>query len=541
MATVWNNASTTPASFSDVKESGSSGLVRLVEDPDVKKTIKFDELSLNYYGTDSAHPENDQSKITGTIYPVVRINDVEFASNFISHMSISSSGFFPTISLEIVSNTSDLISKSMPKDGDIISTFIRTNTDALNYLRNDFIITSCNVSLSKFKNRNTITLQGKLFVPGFESDYNLFALIGSSRTVCKEISKKFGIGFAFNDFEDTNDFQNWICSGRVDDFVNDVTSHAWKNNISFFNSWIDLYYNLCFVNTNKFLLSDNKEDIDITFASNVAIYQATSGEGNGETKETAKGIVKMLSNSLSFRGTPFFISDWSVTNNSGISLKAGYVDESYVFIHNQNLISSDQEKCFSMLNNISAYDKAKMDSYMILRGRTTYDPSTNTNEKARVNYDLPNMYINRTYAGVEYTMSDDTDVKSTSNDNWSGNVHKNYLRAPIHNSINQIELNKLYLTVETDGLCIQIMRGERVPVMLMQEYGMNSATLDDTKTNTSEAAHRMYCGYYIVDSIQYKYNPKRINNPSGKFRSAFSTVMTLKRREWPTPEETQKD
>jgi hypothetical protein len=175
---------------------------------------------------------------------------------------------------------------------------------------------------------------------------------------------------------------------------------------------------------------------------------------------------------------------------------------------------------------------------MILRGRTTYDASTNTNEKPRVNYDMQNIYITRNFNGVEYTLSDDTDTNSTTNNEWAGNVHKNYMRAPIHNSINFTELEKMYIEVETDGLCLQIMRGERVPIVLEKENGSSSGLYNEDIAMSTESVHKMYSGYYIVDSIEYGYNPKRAN--SDQTRSAFYTTMTLKRREWPTPEEVKK-
>ena len=538
MSTVWNNISNEPASFVTVETGGQSNIVRLVEDPDVKKNIKFDELSIERASMESVGGFSiEHTNLVGSVYPIIRINDMEFGIKNIVKMVISSDSFLPTISLTLKFNSSDFVSTNMPKDGDIISTFIRTNTDALNFLRNEFIITSCNVSNFKGKGGNTVHLSGKLFIPGIDSAYSTFGIIGSSKTVCKEVAKKFNIGFAYNDEEDTADFQNWICSGRVDDFIQEVSSHAWKDNTSFYDAWIDLYYNLCYVNVNKFLVSAGKDDVDITFASNISIYQGMT-KGEGEKPENAKVTVKMLSNNNSFRGTPFYVCNWSITNNSGISMNRGYVEESHIFIHNQHLYTEDSEKCFSILNNISSYDKDKMDSYMILRGRTTYDASKNTNEKARVNYDMQNIYITRKFNGVEYTLSDATDVNSTTNNEWAGNVHRNYMRAPIHNNMNFSELEKMYITVETDGLCLQIMRGERVPIVLEKEVASSTDMLNEDDIITTKSVHKMYSGYYIVDSIEYGYNPKRCT--SDKTRSAFYTKMTLKRREWPTPEEVKK-
>ena len=75
------------------------------------------------------------------------------------------------------------------------------------------------------------------------------------------------------------------------------------------------------------------------------------------------------------------------------------------------------------------------------------------------------------------------------------------------------------------------MRGERVPVFL--KY---NTPLDKNISPDDPAFNRFYSGYYIVDSIEYKYN--------GKVKtgySSFSTIMSLKRREWPTPEAIKSD
>ena len=101
-------------------------------------------------------------------------------------------------------------------------------------------------------------------------------------------------------------------------------------------------------------------------------------------------------------------------------------------------------------------------------------------------------------------MNDDDKNKDIKN--WSGNVHKNYSRAVYHNSQNFAELNKTYLRVECEGLNLQIMRGERVPVVItftneMQKEFYNNATNDPVQRDSD----RYYSGYYIVDSIEYEY------------------------------------
>ena len=528
-STVWNIDTTAPATYTENPYDNNSNLVRLIEDPKIKKDIRFDELSLSENGGTSTNG-GSQLNTVGNDYPIIRINDMVLGKDDIQSMLISSKGFLPAIELSLKFANTALISKNMPKDGDMISVFVRTNTSAINYLRNDFIINHVDSNISSKSANNTVFLRGELFIEGFTSNNNTFGIIGTSKDVMKEIAKKFKMGFAYNDADDMDDLQNWLCcfsSPQV--FIEDVTRHSWKNNMSFFKSWVDLYYNLCFVNVNKFLSSDeNPEDeIDLTFfSSTVALNSLTS---SNDKPDDAKPFLKVFSNFDSFKGSSFYISKWHPVNRSN-SLSSGYSNIIHSFTHNQNVYIENKDNCEDTLIVNPVYDTSKLDSYIILRGRAKYDENANPdNEQARVNYSMQNTYINHIWSGVEYKM--DKDENSSSNNTWSGNVHHNYHNAAYQNEINDIELNKLYIEVVCDGLCLQVMRGERVPVFL--KY---NTPLDKNISPDDPGFNRFYSGYYIVDSIEYKYN--------GKVKtgySSFSTIMSLKRREWPTPEAIKSD
>ena len=528
-STVWNIDTTAPATYTENPYDNNSNLVRLIEDPKIKKDIRFDELSLSENGGTSTNG-GSQLNTVGNDYPIIRINDMVLGKDDIQSMLISSRGFLPTIELSLKFANTALISKNMPKDGDMISVFVRTNTSAINYLRNDFIINHVDSNISSKSANNTVFLRGELFIEGFTSNNNTFGIIGTSKDVMKEIAKKFKMGFAYNDADDMDDLQNWLCCfSSPQAFIEDVTRHSWKNNMSFFKSWVDLYYNLCFVNVNKFLSSDeNPEDeIDLTFfSSTVALNSLTS---SNDKPDDAKPFLKVFSNFDSFKGSSFYISKWHPVNRSN-SLSSGYSNIIHSFTHNQNVYIENKDNCEDTLIVNPVYDTSKLDSYIILRGRAKYDENANPdNEQARVNYSMQNTYINHIWSGVEYKM--DKDENSSSNNTWSGNVHHNYHNAAYQNEINDIELNKLYIEVVCDGLCLQVMRGERVPVFL--KY---NTPLDKNISPDDPGFNRFYSGYYIVDSIEYKYN--------GKVKtgySSFSTIMSLKRREWPTPEAVKSD
>lgn len=499
-----------------------SKLVRLVEDPDIKKHIKFDEISIPY---SNSTPDSGSSQVgtVGFSYPIIRINDIVFGENDIVSMVISSDSFLPTISLTIQYSNSTAVSSNMPKDGDIISVFCRTNTDNINYIRNDYIITSSSANTESGKKR--IYLSGILFIEGIDSTNNVYSVIGTSKDVMKETAKRFGIGFAYNDSDDMNDTQNWLCCYKSPvDFIYEVTEHSWKDSISFFKSWIDIYYNLCFVNVNKFLLSSSnpEDEVDITFGSN------TTGFANliSNNKEQAIAL-KVFSNDPNMKGTPFYIKDWKPRNNSGISRTTGYKEIVYSYIHNQNIYNNNKDYCCESLSIEPSYDENKVDSYILLRGRAKYTKDKNPeNEQERVNNNLIDSYTRRIWTGVEYKMNEDEDKNDTNS--WSGNIHQNYNNAVYNNELNNAELEKLYIIVECDGLCLQVMRGERVPVYIMYSDQMDRTSAPQS---TSAEFNKFYTGFYIVDEIKYEYT-----NKQREAYSQFKTILTLKRREWPTPE-----
>lgn len=531
---ILNPKTDKPASYTENKDSsGAINIVRLVEDPKIKKKIKFDELSFDDYSS-VVDVQGGNSVINefGITFPVIRINDIILSRFNIKNMIIDSSEILPTIQLSLYFESTAFIGKNMPKDGDMVSIYLRASTDALMYLRNDFIIESCIVHTKSYnKSSISVDINGTMFIPGFNSHQESKSYVGTTKDVIKDLAKEFKMGFAFNDFDDTNDFQNWLSIGLSgEEFLTHLSEHAWKDETSFFSVWVDLYYNICFDNVNLFLLtSKNKEEVDITFATDVMAIENTINMNTSVSN--SKSTVKVLTNAMDFRNTPFYIKKWTPINTStSTSFDTGYSTVTYSFAHNQYHLNDNQSQCFQTLRNIPAYDPNKTDTHILLRGRATYDKDKNPkNEKARVNHDFVNTYNSHEWVGVEYTLHDD-DIKKNPN-KWSGNVHKNYIRAPYHNKQNLDELEKIIILVECEGLNLQIMRGERIPVYIVlsgtyDESSYNNASKNDMNRNVD----KFYTGYYIVDSVEISYKPG-----NGSI-SPYTTSYTLKRREWSTPE-----
>lgn len=532
MAYTWNTDTKPTNIAQDNKSTGS--INRIYVDPNIKRAIKLDEMSRPYNERES-NTKHDRKNTAGISYPVISINSHFLLADEISYMEISCEKFLPTIHLEIQPKTENLIIKDAPKDGDIISVFIRTTTDVIVPLRCDFIIKNNNLAKSNVTNYqsfNKLILDGTLFIPGINL-YTSFANIGTSKDALKDVAKRLKLGFATNDNENTNDKQLWICpKTNIEKYIKNIEDHAWKNEQSFYKTWVDIYYNLNYINVNTSLMSSDT-DIDITAFSTTSdvqkLYPVNTDQNN------AKEFPKLFNNIINeTRNSPFYIASWKLFNESSkITNKIGSKINTYMFVHNQNIFNDDEDP-YMLLENNQMYDPQKIDSYIILRGRTTYDANTSPeNEMARENINTDDINTHTVWSGIQYTISDDEDDDTN---NWSGNVHLNYNRAEHHNKLNKRELDKMYVKLVVNGACLQVMRGEKVPVILKN----TPSIMADTMATESETnINKMFSGMYFVDGYKIIFKPELSDVDAGY--SNFKTELILKRREWPAPVAIQKD
>lgn len=527
---IWNSNSNMPRSQ---QKGSSNNICRIFVDPNIQPKIKLDDLFVSDNNNEYASNKDG----VGISYPVIAINNYIITSEEIDYMEIACENLLPSIFLQITTTSENLLFKDPPKDGDIISVFIRTTTDVITPLRCDFIIKNNNKS-EKIKTTvpatNTMILNGVLFVPGILSEAKSFAAIGTSIDVIKKIATKLKLGFATNEQDMLNDTQLWINpKNSLKNFINEITQHSWLDEQNFYKTWIDIYYNLNFINVNKMLMSSDDE-VDITAFSSIQDVQKMYPINTGE--EASKATPKIFTNVFNdMRSSPFYVMEWVPYNQSSkITEKYGSTIITHEFFHNQNLYNSKTEP-FITLNNTQMYDPNKIDTHILLRGRTTYDPNiADINEMAHENINTDDINTHTTWSGIQYVMSEE-DAMSNDNLTWSGNVHKNYNRAKIHNLLNNKELDKMYITITVAGPCLQVMRGEKVPVILNYSPGITQQTI-----NNSTGINKLYSGMYFVDSYKIIYKHQTGKSGDAGF-SAFNTEFTLKRREWPIPVDAQKE
>ncbi len=508
----------TPESIEEAKKQVD--ICRIYADESIEKKIVLDELSAEEI---SDNPPTDKTysnkNIIGTEFPMIRIGEFLPTPSQISKLKIDNFDKIPSILLKLTLLSDNFRSKNMPKDGDIISVYIATKTDTIAPIRSDFIITS--VIQKNTKLGIDVTLSGNMFIPGFDAD-STFGTTGTSKEAFIDAAKKFGLGFATDDSDNTNDTQTWICYNMpCIEYLNNVISHAWKDETSFYDWWIDEHYNINFINVNKMLLTNTK-NIDIT--ANSIAAGGDYDEPRDHSQKNTNATNKVFSNVKDYASGVFYVTNWNVTNNSSqISLDNGVEINSNEFMHNDNIYSNNDNPILS-LSNVPSYDPNKTDNHIILRGRAEYNKSTAPeNAQARANYNFKDIYVKHPWCGISYIMNDD-DSNSTDNNTWSGNINKNYTRAVFHNRINLVELDKMYIDIEVNGLCTQVMRGEVVPLGLKRSEGTEALTNRDEQSGRSD---RFFSGFYYVQGMSYEY----VNGNNAQFK----TKLRLTRREWPIP------
>jgi hypothetical protein len=484
-----------------------------------RSNIVLDELSLR-----EVNPNGKAQKVEDYVsleYPLIKINDYVVDRSEIDYFNIDCNDIVPTITLTL-SFASDLfLMKNLPKDGDIISVAISNRSEVLKPIRNDYLITGATAlrKSTTIKEANTITFFGILFIPGFSNFTENTSFNMTSMDAIKAICKTLGLGFNTND-QNTDDKQIWYVTTAYDQAIGEIIQRSWKDDNSFFDWWVDIYYNFNMVNVQKQLLSA-EDEVDVG-----ALLGNVDKEyywGKGGTFETPK----VFSNFITFRSSSFYITDWRPVNNSTkITMDYGTSIKSCFYEHHDILYRHPERTKYWNLKVEPAYDPDKVNSHILLRGRPTWDPSVNSNEPARSNYNFLELYNVSPWLGIQYTISNPDD----DNKKWTGNHHRNYIRSQIQNIMNLVELDKLNVEISVQGTNLNIIVGDKLPVVLIQKDRIENLMVDKS-FNTSEVLEFFYSGWYYVKGFDISWS--REDEPN--LYSNFSQTFVLTRREWPTP------
>ena len=324
------------------------------------------------------------------------------------------------------------------------------------------------------------------------------------------------LGFASNE-DGTDDLMARICAdtGR-DEWIAETTRSAYKDDDSFFTSYVDLHYYLCMVNINKqFSLEDVMEDV--TAISQID-YSMQSPQ-DAASEDGVPGSLR-LSNSQDVAGTNMHIASYNLVNKTGeIWMANGYRrNVKYLNLNENNNDGEFQGLEQFLITPLNT--PGSEESEIPMRGRAT-DPAEywENNTKAK-------------YLGKQPSEEFE-------------NVHSNYMFAIANNIGNNSEINKMSMTVILEAVNWALYRYQRIPVIIYNTGEVQNKTLENrdrqlgddeqpTNAETDEAANysepgqmvknEFLSGYYVISEITYKYS---------RDNSKIMQHLSLLRREWP--------
>ena len=468
-----------------------------------KTSILLDELVVpNRSGQEDPNQplfSDTDDKSWGAYRPVVFINGY-YVDRYMDYFEFSQIDFLPTVRVSFTMDDPLFISVNYPKDGDIISMYVRSKEEIYKPIRMDFNILSVRSSQSQDPEGNKIrfTILGETRVPGLYSEISKAYRNMTSYDALFEASQDLNLGFSSND-SGLTDSMTWICPNfSLYNFVHEVAERAYKNDESFYKLWIDPYYNLTFVNMNNQLTASD-------YVQQVKVIRGGEDANDTFLPGTELDMQEMpltLTNQNGSGDLPFFINNFTLLSRSGnMSNKYGYIQE--VQFYDEAIIPENSPS-------------EKYVKYTIEAGTSESVGENQILQKGRPKEDIYKVEVRKSWYG------------SLNNSPSGGGVHENFIQALIQNEFNLGDLEKFTLKVQLGGYYGGIYRGQAIPVLIYaNEQGKrkeNTGVSNDQKpeSEVNPVLDKFLSGIYIVTSMEVKYETL-----GGMYQ-----VLYLNKREW---------
>ena len=440
----------------------------------------------------SAPSKSNNEKKTGSFSPYIQINDFTLDDSNIESLIIDETGFIPKITVVFEDSQGWMDPVQFPNKNPILSIYIKSLHEKMKPIRNDYIITS-------IKGSGTKVIKGELFIPGIYT--NLSKSYGelTSKEVLFKVCEDLGLGFQSNQVS-PSDAMRWVNPNwNSKEFMKHISSHAYQDDQTFFEVFIDKYYHLTYVNANLQLEQDGEFDNTIfTGKKDYDISEEIQVDFSKKIQEVPSGL---LENPRIKTGTNIIKERHLVTENGDILLSDGFRKRIYYY-------DSQSEEQDPIDKLVDFYVQPIISTKPIRRER----------DLEPVNEELKKTEV-RKWMNIQYK-----------------NVHQNYSAAKAINSHNLKELNKIKLKVKTSGINSTSIRGMRVPVGIYEtdiNYKYTRAwdgELDKKEqigTNNEIIYYNEYLsGVYYSTGNRYLYEKGQ----------GFMTEITLSKRDWvPNP------
>jgi len=495
----------------------------------VEPTISVDEVFVEAESGEEAEKETDaknnsqtveQSSVEGGIYPMLQIGSIKVGQESIDNMTLKLDSFIPSAIFEITDTASKFTDITYPLDGDVVSLYIKPRPiEEYRPIRIDFDIEAITSTPEEGSTPASYTFRCVMKVPLLTADVLQGFASGNSFDHLIECAEGLGLGFASNE-DGTDDAMNRICAQQSrQEFISQTTTSAYKDDDSFFTSYIDTHYYLCMVNINKqFSEVDEMESVPAVQAIDTDLQVGSTADPVGMTASL------LLSNGQDVVGTNMHIDSYNLINNSGdIWMSNGYArDLRYLNLNENN----------------AGGDAGGLEKFLITPLNTPGTEGEKIPLRGRIDEEFWRQNNKIKYLGKQPSEEFE-------------NVHGNYMYAIASNFGNTREIAKMVMDIELKVINWSLYRYQRIPVLIYTMGSVNNKNqknrdeqLGDNEQpkNAGDEAeaegpvnydepnqlvkNEFLSGYYVISEMTYTYSKE-----TGKLAQS----LRLLRREWPIP------
>ncbi len=449
------------------------------------------------------------------------INRAPIAGN-IESLIIDETGKVPKIKLIFEDSNGSISGPNYPKNNPILSIYIKTGNEKYKAISGDFIITNIKSNLDTVSNPETVGINptyimtGELYIPKMYNNFSKSYSNLTSREAMRSLAEDLDLGFVEQDLE-TQDSMTWINPNQNGLwFMNHISKHAYSSEDSFFDSFIDRYYNMTLIDVSQQLVDVPTKDLQLTYLNTAdsSLLEA-SIELKNKSEDSEGGDLYdqftylLLTNEDRFKGQSSYVINYLMHGEMGKILKEkGFRKKVYYYDH----LSEEENKNVEYWINSAKIQGKNEESRLIPNDET-----------------LKSNFIKK-WINIDY-----------------GNNHPQWNGAAIQNDHNISELKKVNLKVETAGVNFEISRGYSVPLYIYKS-GMQLAEQEiyltdgvpnpDSDSNFEEEPTATYIdqyltGTYYVSGVRIIYD---------KYESPrFKTEFTLSRINWLTEKNISED
>jgi len=468
---------------------------------ELEPKIPLKEMALMNTSSEGTTPANKETWRTskqdsgnkdaaGKVEPLIQINDFIMQPKDITDVIIDETGFLPKITVIYDDSNENFSPVQFPGANPILSIYIKSTHDKMKPIRNDYIITS-------IRGNGTYIIKGELFIPKLYNNISKSYSNMNSKKAILEIARDMGLGFQSNEC-DPSDSMNWINPNwNSRDFIRHVASHAYQDEESFFQVFIDKYYYVNFVNVNLQIEADGEYDNTIFCGgTDYNISEDIQMESTKSASSIAMGLIKTPRIT---EGANVIMDKHLITDQGEILISNGF--KKRIYYYDSSLSEKDP------INKL-------IDFYV----KPTISPHSNNKEKSLkpINEQLRNNEIKK-WINIQYE-----------------NTHSQYNAAKIINHHNLLEIDKIKLSVTTKGINFNATRGMRVPVGIYEnsidsQYGKaweNTQEQEKNPDQEEEVYNEFYSGTYYTSGNKYIYERG----------IGYNSNILLSKRDWiPNP------